>query len=158
VTDTALLDKNALTLVSRSVKQGPVSIDLAVKDNRVSGKMVMSGNEKAIDADAGGALFADAAGAPFVVASLPLADGYTTTFRNFDIQKQKPKLMQLKVAGTEKVTVAAGTFEAYRVEVTSADGGTDKLTLWVAKDSRKPVKMTAVMAQMGGATLVSELQ
>ncbi|MEJ7606647.1 MAG: hypothetical protein WKF37_10350 [Bryobacteraceae bacterium] len=33
------------------------------------------------------------------MASLPLGEGYTTTFRNFDIQKQKPKLMQLKVAG-----------------------------------------------------------
>ena len=42
-------------------------------------------------------------------------------------------------------------------EVTSADGGADKSTVWVSKDSRKPVKMSSVMAQMGGATLTAEL-
>ena len=62
------------------------------------------------------------------------------------------------VVGVESVTVPAGTFDAYKVEVTSADGGSDKETLWIAKDSRKPVKLTAVLAQMGGAVLTEELQ
>jgi hypothetical protein len=64
----------------------------------------------------------------------------------------------LKVDGTEKVTVAAGTFDAYKVLVTSADGGPDKLTVWVDKDSRKVVKQAASMPQMGGATMTAELQ
>jgi hypothetical protein len=55
------------------------------------------------------------------------------------------------------VTVPAGTFDAYKVEVASADGGADKRTLWVAKDSRKPVKVTAVLPEMGGATLTEEM-
>ena len=50
-----------------------------------------------------------------VIATLPLAEGYTTTFRNFDVQKQKPTLKQLKVVGTEEVTVPAGTFKAFKV-------------------------------------------
>jgi hypothetical protein len=29
--------------------------------------------------------------------------------------------------------------------------------MWIARDSRKPVKLSAVMAQMGGATLTAEL-
>ena len=86
-----------------------------------------------------------------------VAEGYSATFRNFDIQKQKEKLMRLTVAGQESVTVPAGTFDAYRVELTSADRGPDKATLWIARDSRKPVKMTAIMTQMGGATLTTEL-
>jgi len=49
---------------------------------------------------------------------LPLAEGYSTTYRNFDVQQQKVKLMQLKVTGVEKVTVPAGTFDAYKVEIT----------------------------------------
>jgi hypothetical protein len=73
------------------------------------------------------------------------------------VQQQKVKLMQLKVTGVEKVTVPAGTFDAYKVEITSADGGADKETLWVAKDSRKPVKESAVLAAMGGAVLTQEL-
>ena len=90
-------------------------------------------------------------------AGLPLAEGYETTFRNFDLQKQKMKLMQLKVAGQESVTVPAGTFDAFRVEVTSADGGAEKTTLWIAKEDRKPVKVSSVMPQMGGAVLTAEL-
>ena len=73
------------------------------------------------------------------------------------MQKQTVKLMQLKVTGVEKVTVPAGTFDAYKIEITSADGGADKETLWVARDSRKPVKETMVLSAMGGALLTQEL-
>ena len=34
---------------------------------------------------------------------------------------------------------------------------TDKSTIWFAKDSRKLVKMSAVLSEMGGATLTTEL-
>jgi hypothetical protein len=63
----------------------------------------------------------------------------------------------LKVAGVESVTVPAGTFNAFRVELSSADGGTDKETVWIAKDSRKHLKTSAVIASMGGATFLAEL-
>jgi hypothetical protein len=107
--------------------------------------------------DLGGPLFAEAAGAKQSISCLPLAEGYSTTFRNFDVQTQKVKLMQLKVAGVEKVTVPAGTFDAYKVEISSVDGGNDTETLWVARDSRKPVKESAVLGSMGGAVLTQEL-
>ena len=48
-------------------------------------------------------------------------------------------------------------FDAFRVELASADGGGDKETLWVAKDSLKVVKVSAVLASMGGAVLTEEL-
>ena len=54
------------------------------------------------------------------------------------MQKQKVKLMQLRVAGSETVTVPAGTFDAFKVELSSADGGPDKSTVWIAKDTRDP--------------------
>ena len=91
-----------------------------------------------------------------VIACLPLADGYTTSFRNFDLQKQKEEVQQLKVSGAESVTVAAGTFDAYKVEI-SSNGGNDTKTYWIAKDSRKAVKMSAVLASMGGAMMTAEL-
>ena len=65
--------------------------------------------------------------------------------------------MALKVSGVESVTVGAGTFDSYRVEITSADGGNDKQTVWIAKDSRKPVKLEALLPSMGGATMIMEL-
>jgi dipeptidyl aminopeptidase/acylaminoacyl peptidase len=156
-TDTTTIEKTTLILQKRNIAQGPVVIDLDFSGNKAAGKMSMNGQEQPISVDLGGALFADGAGGDQVIAALPLAEGYTTTFRNFDVQTQKVKLLQLSVAGVETVTVPAGKFDAYRVEITSADGGSDKKTLWVAKDSHKVVKASAVVAAMGGAVVTGEL-
>jgi hypothetical protein len=155
--DTATIEKGSLTLKKRSLKQGPVAIDIDFSSGKAVGTMNMNGQDKPISVDLDGPLFADSAGATSVIGCLPLADGYSTTFRNFDVQKQKTKLMQLQVAGSESVTVPAGKFEAFKVELSSADGGPDKSTVWIAKDTRTPVKMSTVMAEMGGATLTAEL-
>ena len=61
-------------------------------------------------------------------------------------------------ASLKVITVPAGTFDTFKVEVTSADGGPDKQTVWIAKDSRKPVKAISVLADMGGAIVTEELQ
>jgi dipeptidyl aminopeptidase/acylaminoacyl peptidase len=155
--DTVTLEKGRLTLQKRMVKQGPVSIYLDFSNGKASGTMEMEGEDKPISAELDGPLFADGAGSSLAIGCLPLADGYRTAFRNFDVQKQKVKLMELQVAGTESVTVPAGTFDAFKVELSSADGGLDKSTVWIAKDTRTPVKISTVMAEMGGATLTSEL-
>src|SRR5579859_2430552 len=157
VTQTTSLEKGTLITRKLGVKQGPVTIDLSFADNKATGNMNMNGQDRPISVDTGGPLFAEGAGAKQSLSCLPLVEGYTTTYRNFDVQQQKVKLMQLKVTGVEKVTVPAGTFDAYKLEITSADGGSDKETLWVAKDSRKPVKESAVLAAMGGAVLTQEL-
>jgi dipeptidyl aminopeptidase/acylaminoacyl peptidase len=156
--DTATFDKNSLTLLTRTIKQGPVTIDLAFKENKIRGRMIINGQEKPFEIEAGGPLFADGAGSSFAIGALPLAEDYSITVRNFDIQAQKVKLMQVKVTGSERVTVPAGSFECYRVEVTPAEGGAENVMIWIAKDSRKPVKTTTTLPQMGGAKLTAELQ
>ena len=90
------------------------------------------------------------------VASLPLAEGYSTTYRTYDLTKMKMALWQLKVVGSESVTVPAGKFDTFKVESASADGGSEKTTFWIAKGSRQPVK--SVAGGPGGATITSELQ
>jgi len=117
----------------------------------------MGGPAKSIGVDLGGDIFADGAGGLDVIAALPLAEGYATSFRNMDLQKQVLELKNLKVVGVESVTVPAGTFEAYKLEIISADNEADKATVWVAKDSRKVVKISAVLTAFNGAILTSEL-
>jgi dipeptidyl aminopeptidase/acylaminoacyl peptidase len=155
--DTATLEKGSLIVRKRSAKQGPSAIELDFAGNKATGSMSMNGQQKPISVDLGGPLFADSSGALVAIGCLPLAEGYTATFRNLDLMKQKVKLMHLKVAGSESITVPAGTFDTFKVELAEADGGPDKSTLWFAKDSRKMVKMSAVLAEMGGATLTTEL-
>jgi dipeptidyl aminopeptidase/acylaminoacyl peptidase len=157
ISDIATLEKGSLVLRKRSINQGPVVVELEVKDNKATGTMTMNGQSSPIAIDTGGALFADGAGATAVMAALPLAEGYTVTFRNFDVQSQQVKVKQLKVIGTEKVTIAAGTFDTFKVEITSAGGEGGKTTLWIARDSRKVVKTAATLPQLNGATITMEL-
>jgi dipeptidyl aminopeptidase/acylaminoacyl peptidase len=156
--DTAVLDKGTLVLTKRSVKQGPAQVDVAFKNGRANGTLNLGGQEKPIDTEVGGDLYADGPGAHESLARLPLAAGYTTTFRNFDMQRQKATLKQAKVVGDESVATPAGTFKAWKVEVSSAEGEPGQTTVWIASDSRKVVKTSATLPQMGGAVVTLELQ
>ena len=155
--DRTVLAKDTLVVMKRTTTQGPVSIDFETKGNRATGTMKLPGQDRPIAVDLGGPLFADGAGGYFAVAALPLAEGYTTSFRNFDLQTQKVAIVELKVTGSEQVTVPAGAFDCYRVELLTTGSGA-KTTVWVSKADRKPVKIAAVMPAMNGATLTAELQ
>ncbi|MDQ5845098.1 MAG: prolyl oligopeptidase family serine peptidase [Acidobacteriota bacterium] len=154
VVDISTIEKGTLLITHRSIKQGPIAIELDFKDNKATGTMSMNGQSRPVAVDLGGSLFADGAGAYDIIAALPLADGYSVGFRNLDVQKQKPQLKQLKVVGTENVTVLGGSFDTYKVEITSADNDADKTTVWIAKDTRKVIKVSSVR---GGAVIESEL-
>jgi dipeptidyl aminopeptidase/acylaminoacyl peptidase len=157
-TDVTTLDKATLVARKRSVKQGPAVIEVSFAEGKATGTVAMGGDPKPVSVDIGGELFADGIAASDVIASLPLAEGYSTSFRNFDLRQQRVQLKQAKVAGAESVTVPAGTFQAWKVEVTSAEGEPGQMTIWVAKDSRKVVKTSATIPQMGDAVITSELQ
>ncbi len=157
VSDASVLDKTTLTSRSREIRQGPLAIKIAFGADKATGTMAMGGPEKPIAADTGGALFADGAAAFRSIATLPLKEGYSTTFRNFDVQKQKAALKQAKVSGVEDVTVPAGTFKAWKVEIKSAEGEPGEQTVWIDTASRRIVRMSATLPQMGGAISTSEL-
>ena len=158
IVDVSTIEKGSLILKHRSATQGPLKIELDFKDNKAIGTMSINGQAQPISVDVGGNIFGDGAGAFEVIARLPLAPSYTITLRNFDVQKQKAQLKQLKVIGAESVTVAGGTFDAYKVEIVDTNDEADKQTVWIAKDSHKVVKIVATLPNLGGAVLTSELQ
>ena len=155
VQDRTTVEKSTLLTLKRSVKQGPVTIDVAYGGGRAKGTIVMGGAPRPIDAELGGPLFGDGSAEGEVIAHLPLAEGYSATLRQFDLQRGKQALKELKVVGAESVTVPAGTFAAHKVEVASVDGP-GRQTLWIDKESRKVVKTTATMP-MGNAKVTAEL-
>lgn len=159
MSDESWVTKKTLLPIKRTAKQGPATIEMAYGADKITGSMNMGAGAKPFDAKSGGPMFADGGGASMVLASLPIKEGYTTTYRNFDLQSQQAKLFALTVAGKESVTVPAGTFEAYKIEVKPADGTAGSQTIWVAADgSRRVLKEEAVIPSMGGATMVAELQ
>jgi hypothetical protein len=157
VTQTVWVEKGTLIVRKMRANQGPMLIAVDFAGGKASGKLSMSGQDRPIAADLGGEVFADSASQWSAIACLPLADGYSAPFRNFSLQAQKEKLMEAKVAGLETVTVPAGKFEAWKVEIVSADGGSDHTTVWVARESRAVVKTVATMGAAGGATMTAEL-
>jgi hypothetical protein len=157
IVDVSTIEKGSLLLKHRTIKQGPMVVELDVKGSKGTGTTTFNGQSKPIDVDFGGILFADGAGAFDVIGALPLAEGYTLAFRNFDVQKQKPQIKQLKVVSSESVTVPAGTFDTYKVDIVDTENDADKQTVWIAKDTGKVVKISAVLPSLGGALLTSEL-
>ncbi len=158
IKDEATIEKGALSLKKRVIHQGPAVIEVEFAGNKATGKMSMNGQDRPINAELGGALFADGAGANEIVAALPLAQGYATSFRNLDLMTQQPKARQLKVTGSESVTVPAGTFDAWKVEITPADGAGERVTLWVDKETSRVVKTVTLLPQMNGAVATMELE
>jgi dipeptidyl aminopeptidase/acylaminoacyl peptidase len=154
-TDEAVVEKGTLLVKKRTIRQGPLTVDLAFEDAKATGTMSMNGQSKPISVDLDGALFADGAGANDVLARLPLAADYSVTFRNLDVQKQKVGLKQLKVIGAESVAVPAGTFDAWKAEVSSAEGEPGVTTLWIHKESRRVLKISSVRPF---GTITAELQ
>jgi hypothetical protein len=85
-----------------------------------------------------------------VVPALPLAEGATFTMNVFDASEGGTVPLTLEVAGVEDVTVPAGTFSAYRVEIT---GGQQPVTLFVSQETPRRV----VKIQPTGQPIVIEL-
>jgi hypothetical protein len=156
VVDTVLVDKTTLLLKKRTFTQEPNRIDYEIKDGKATGQFLVNGQTRPFSVDLGGELFNDAAGIYQTLATLPFAPGYRIAFRTFDVQVQRVRTVQLQFLGTEQVTVPAGTFDTFKIELSTADDGA-KTTVWVVKDSRKVAKIVGVRPQLQGATLTSEL-
>jgi dipeptidyl aminopeptidase/acylaminoacyl peptidase len=155
--DEAVIEKGSLLTRARTVRQDPLDLSVAFVDGRARGTVTIGGDTTPLDVEIGGPVFADGAGSQAVIARLPLAEGYTTAYRNLDLQTQKVKVLTLTVVGREPVTVPAGTFDAWVVDVVSAgDGGAQ--TIWVACDDRRVVKFRATLPAMNGAVITTELR
>jgi CubicO group peptidase (beta-lactamase class C family) len=156
VTDRTVLEKHSLALRSRTVNRGPVTIDLTVADGKISGH-ITGPQSTDLSATLDGVLFADGPAASLGLETLPLADGYTAVFKSFQMQPPGLRTVRLAVIGSEPVTVRAGTFQAFKVELTSPnDAG--RTTYWVAKDSMRTVKAVTIGPQLNGGTFTAELE
>ena len=156
--DSTTMAKDTLAPQKRQVKQGPVTLDIAFEGSKVTGTMAMGAEPKPFSIELGGGAYADGSGSQDSLACLPLAAGYSVTFRNVDMQKQKVQLKQAKVLAQEEVKVPAGSFKAWKVELSSAEGDPGSTTMWVDTATRKVLKTVSTMPQMGGAVVTVELQ
>lgn len=158
VEDQTIVEKGTLIPVSRRVKQNQMTMLFEYAKDKAIITVVAGADNQKIEKDLQGYLFADGAGTKNILATLPLEKGYKVTYRNLDVQTQTVKVMEMEVVGTDKITVPAGEFEAVKIVMKPANGDPGEQNIWVAKDrERKVVKSRAVIPQMNGAEMISEL-
>jgi zinc protease len=87
---------------------------------------------------------ADENAVPFLVPALPLAAGKSLTLRFFTPSENALKTLTFKVGGPEPVTVPAGTFQAYRIDVT---GSRVPFTMYVGTEAPRRVLKTEFVGQ-----------
>jgi len=81
---------------------------------------------------------------PFIVPALPLASGRSFTVTFFAPSENTVRVFTFKVTGPVSITVPAGTFPAYQVDVT---GSPTPITMYVGTDSPRRVLKTEYAGQ-----------
>ncbi len=156
IVDQNVVSKGSLVPVQRKIKQGPADIEVNYSEAEITGSMKMNGQDRPIQAKLEHPVVSDGAGMDLIIARLPLKENYQTTIAVFDVMTSKVKKMQIKVLGSEKITVPAGPFDTMKVSVTEIDGPSVS-TLWISPDSRNTIKIEANIPQMGNGKLLVEL-
>ncbi len=140
----------SLSVTKRAVKQGPADISIDYGTEETS----MTAMGKTMTAKVEGIVVADGAGADLVIARMPLAEGFATSFYQFDSQIGKNKKMNLKVEGKE---ILNGQ-NVWKVSLTNADNEAEIQTLWIDGSKGMAVKTTSVIPAMGNAKVTMTLK
>lgn len=132
--------------VKRVIKQGPQSFEFIITDDKVSGMMM----GKKIESPIKGAFLMDGAGYDLLIARFPLAEGYKTSFSNFDFMTQKMKTMKLEVLGKEN--------GQWKVKVYNNENEKEQVIMWIDSAKKLATKMEAILPAMGNAKFTSILK
>ena len=137
--------------VMRSIKSSGVmqgqntSADIAFAGGHAKGKATVPGmgglEEKAIDADVPAGV-PDQSLLTSIITTLPLAQGAKFSLPMFNTIKGSVDTLNLEVTGAESVTVPAGTFDAWIVNLSGGAG--NGMNLFVSKATPRVLKLSPV--------------
>ena len=155
--DVAYLRIDDLAPVRRTIEQGPVKIEFDFAEAAITGSVTMpGGNTMDIDVPVEVTVTGHMETA---LAAMPLEPGFKTRLNMFEPGLQRVSPITVEVVAAETVETPAGRFEAYRLEITSADGTGTSGTGWVTQATpHRTVKSDATLPPMaGGGRMVTEL-
>jgi dipeptidyl aminopeptidase/acylaminoacyl peptidase len=158
--DTLDFDAATLLPIRRTGAQGQIAMSFAFTSDSVTGSIEMAGNSMPINVKTDGpSLPGDASGGMLPLLTLPLKDGYSATINMFDMMQRQAKPYEFKVLGTEKLTTAQGSVDAFKVELKPQEEDGSHTTFWISVADRTLLRVEASMAgQMAGSTMVMELK
>ncbi len=158
-TDKTELEQKALLPISKNFNLGPQTIAINYTESSVKGSINNGTTEVPVDASLEAPVFGEDSAMDIAIEAMPLAAGYKTTFRVFETNALKSRAFSLEVTGIETVTVPAGSFEAFKIEVKPLDGDLGGGTIFVNESNPRCIVRATMQlpAQMGGGTSTSEL-
>ena len=159
VLDSFVVARADFAPIYRKLQQGPGSIVLTYTDSEINGVMSQGGQSMPFKSALDLPIVADNQALEIALGTMALEEGYTASFATYNPTPGQQGLVTytMTVRGMEEVTVPAGTYTAYVVEMDKADSNEDA-TLFVDAESGMVVKsMSTLPAQMGGGTVVSQL-
>lgn len=155
------VDYDAVTLlpIRQQVQQGPATVSFVFTDKTLTGTIIARGQTMPINVSFDGPTMPSSSSTGAIISTLPFTEGYTTSYNTFDMMSGKIKKVLVNVLGMEKVTLAKGTFDSYKVELNHADDDGIKSLYWVSVADRTMLKSEATLPPaMGGGTMTSELK
>lgn len=129
--DTFYVSAETLHPLERRMAAGGRLIHATYEENSIVGKISLSGNEIPLDVNLTAPVLSDGGALETVLGALPLKEGYETTLRTFDSVLMEVRPWALKVTGREEVSVEAGSYDTYVVELEPLDGAPDNSTLYI---------------------------
>ena len=157
-TDTVDVAPLTACTLHRAARQGPGKLVLDFTPEGIRGSMNTTGKEAPVDVKFTGAVVSDGAGIDVAICTLPLKEGYRATLNMFDSSVWKVRQMTVAVTGKEKVSTAAGSFDAYVVDLKPADGGSGSQKYWIAAGAQRIVRNDSeIPPSMGGGIVTTEL-
>jgi hypothetical protein len=165
VIDVATLEKGTLLLRKESFRrfpkpgqpQKPITVDLDLSGNQVTGANTgASGEIEPVSIQLSAPVFAGGVAIDVILGCLPLAEGNAGVFPYWDIQQRKEGSLEFKVLGSERVTMATGALDTWKVELSAADRS-ETGTVWIAKESRVPLK-SGGSRTVGSGTMFSSTE
>lgn len=157
--DTFMVDAGTLLPIYRGIKQGPTLIGIHFSETAINGNISMSGRDMPVSIELEAPVFGSDSALELAITGLPLNPGYKTTLRTFDLLSQSVNSMSLEVTGIENVTVPAGSFETFKIELRRLDSEPGGGTYYFSTGDNCHVvrSVTQLPAMAGGGTITTEL-
>lgn len=156
-TNTIDFAADTLMPIQQNATRGPIKIEMNFSPEGVTGSLSTGAQDMPLKLKSDQQIFPSEWGVLIPLSTLPLEVGYTTTIHQFDLMTQSAKAMIVKVEGTEKLAVKAGTFDTYKIALTPVEGEGGG-SFWIDQTTRNIIKSeTKLPPMMGGGAVVTEL-
>lgn len=156
--DTFDMDAATMAPIRWSAVQGPASVELSFSESSVIGHLRFGGREMPVNVSLEAPVFGDGSSLEVLLGTLPLAQGYSTVLRVYDFQIARAKALELHVLSLETVSVPAGTFECWRVELSPIEEEGKSVVFINTKDPHVMIRGEfALPASAGGGSATMEL-